>query len=77
MKERADVTTSALFYIRQSVHEGVNFMNEASGSKKLLSLICLIGGAILLVAALALDFMGTKASYRGAFLVIGIIGVIV
>ena len=48
-----------------------------SGSKKLISLICLIGGAILLVAGLALDFMGTKASYRGALLVIGIIGVLV
>ena len=52
-------------------------MSEASGSKKLISLICLIGGAILLVAGLALDFMGTKASYRGALLVIGIIGVLV
>ena len=52
-------------------------MKEASGSRKLFSLICLIGGAILLVAALALDFMGTKASYRGTLLVIGIIGVVV
>ena len=52
-------------------------MSEASGSKKLISLICLIGGAILLVAGLALDFMGTKASYRGALLVIGIVGVLV
>ena len=77
MKERADVQASALFHIKKTKHEGVNFMNEASGSKKLFSLICLIGGAILLVAALALDFMGTKASYRGALLVIGIIGVVV
>ena len=30
-------------------------MNEATGSKKLLSLICLIGGAVLLIASLALD----------------------
>ena len=77
MKERADVQASALFHIKKTKHEGVNFMNEASGSKKLFSLICLIGGAILLVAALALDFMGTKASYRGTLLVIGIIGVVV
>ena len=52
-------------------------MNEASGSKKLLSLVCLIGGAIMLVVSLALDFMGGKAGYRGALLVIGIIGIIV
>ena len=66
-----------LSHHKQNEQEGVNFMNEASGSKKLLSLVCLIGGAILLIAALALDFMGTKASYRGALLVIGIIGVVV
>ena len=52
-------------------------MNEASGSKKILSLICLIGGIVLLIWSLALDFMGTKAGYRGALLVIGIIGIIV
>ena len=52
-------------------------MNEASGSKKMLSLICLIGGVVLLIWSLALDFMGTKAGYRGALLVIGIIGIIV
>ena len=52
-------------------------MSEASGSKKLLSLVCLIGGAALLVVSLALDFMGSKAGYRGALLVIGIIGIIV
>ncbi len=52
-------------------------MSEASGSKKLVSLICLIGGAVLIVAALALDFMGTKAGFRGALLVIGMVAVLV
>ena len=51
-------------------------MNEATGSKKAISLVCLIGGIVLLIWSLALDFMGTKAGYRGALLVIGIIGII-
>ena len=46
-------------------------MNEATGGKKLLSLILMIGGLAMLVFSLALDFMGTKAAYRGALLVIG------
>ena len=51
-------------------------MKEASASTKLFSLICLIGGIVLLIWSLALDFMGTKAGYRGALLVVGIIGII-
>ena len=51
-------------------------MKEDSGSKKLPALICLIGGAILLIWALALDFSGSKVGYRGALLVIGLIGII-
>ena len=51
-------------------------MNEATGGKKLLSLILMIGGLAMLVFSLALDFMGTKAAYRGALLVIGILAVI-
>jgi raffinose/stachyose/melibiose transport system permease protein len=51
-------------------------MKEASAGRKLFSLICLIGGIVLLIWSLALDFMGTKAGYRGALLVAGIIGII-
>ena len=51
-------------------------MNEATGNKKAISLVCLIGGLVLLIWSLALDFMGTKAGYRGTLLVVGIIGII-
>lgn len=43
-------------------------MSEASGSKKLISLICLIGGAVLIVAALALDFMARRQVSEVRFL---------
>ena len=45
---------------------------KPAGSKGL-SFILLIGGLVGVIAALALDFMGSQASFRGALLVIGIV----
>ncbi len=42
-------------------------------SKKLLSPILLIGGAVLLIIALAMDFGGSQSAARGPMFVIGII----
>lgn len=39
-------------------------------------MVCLIGGAVLMIGALALAFMGTNAPYRGGMLVAGMIGII-
>ena len=51
-------------------------MNEKiSNGNKPVSLICLVAGVILLVVALVQDFMGTGAVNRGAFLVLGMIGI--
>ena len=52
-------------------------MKELSTGKKTASIVCLIGGAALLAAALVLDITKSGAPYRGAFLVIGIIGILV
>ncbi len=49
---------------------------KISNGNKPVSLICLIAGAVLFVAGLVLDFMGTGNSMRGAFLVIGVVGLI-
>lgn len=48
-------------------------MDVNTTSKKLLSLICLFAGLILFIGALILDFTGSKVSFRGAMLVLGII----
>ena len=51
-------------------------MNEKiSNGNKPVSLICLVVGVLLLVVALVQDFMGTGAVNRGAFLVLGMIGI--
>ncbi len=49
-------------------------MTSESSGKKLVSLIVLIGSVVMLVAALIIDFMGTKQAFRGPLLVIGILG---
>ncbi|MDO4804829.1 MAG: sugar ABC transporter permease, partial [Lachnospiraceae bacterium] len=51
-------------------------MGENTSGKKAVSLICLIGGAVALIAALALDAMKSPVTFRGPLLVIGIIGII-
>ena len=48
-------------------------MKTKTAGSKGLSLILMIAGAVMTVAALALDFMGNKASFRGPLLVIGVI----
>lgn len=47
-------------------------MDTPSAGKRLISLVLLIGGAALLVGSLVLDFMGSRASYRGPMLVVGV-----
>lgn len=51
-------------------------MKQDSAGRRLFSLVCLIGGAVLMIGALALAFMGTNAPYRGGMLVAGMIGII-
>ena len=51
-------------------------MNANSASRKLLSLICIIGGIAMLVVSLIMDFSGSGVPYRGALLVCGIIALI-
>lgn len=48
-------------------------MESNSASKKLISLVLLVGGIVLLCASLAMDFMGNTASYRGPVLVGGLV----
>ena len=48
-------------------------MESNSASKKLISLVLLVGGIVLLCGSLVLDFMGNTASYRGPVLVVGLI----
>ena len=52
-------------------------MSDFSAGRKLASFVCLVGGAALLVIALVLDATKSGAVYRGAFLVLGIIGMLV
>ena len=52
-------------------------MNENAASRKLLSLIFLIGGAVMLVVSLIQDFSKSGASYRGALLILGIVALII
>lgn len=51
-------------------------MKANSSSRKLLSLLLLICGAVLFVYALILDFSRSGAKYRGAFLILGIVAII-
>ena len=51
-------------------------MNANSASRKLLSLIFIIGGIAMLVVSLIMDFSGSGVPYRGALLVCGIIALI-
>jgi len=46
-------------------------MNENSASRKMLSLVLLAVGAVGLIAALYMDFTGSKNSIRGALLILG------
>ena len=48
-------------------------MESNSTSKKILSLVLLIGGIVLLIVSIALDIMGSRAFYRGPVLVIGLL----
>ena len=51
-------------------------MKTPSASKSVLSLLCLIAGLGLLIWSLILDFSKSGASFRGATLIIGIIGIV-
>ena len=51
-------------------------MKTNTAGAKGASLILMIAGAVMTVAALALDFMGSKASFRGPLLVIGVLAFI-
>ena len=51
-------------------------MNTNTASRKLLSLICLVGGVILLIASLVMDFSGSGSPVRGPFLVIGMLAIL-
>ena len=48
-------------------------MKTNSAGSKGISVILMAAGAIMTLAALALDFMGNKASYRGPLLIVGVI----
>ena len=52
-------------------------MKDFSMGRKLASFVCLLGGAALLVTALVLDATKSGAVYRGAFLVLGVVGMLV
>ena len=47
-------------------------MKTNSAGSKGISVILMAAGAIMTLAALALDFMGNKASYRGPLLIVGV-----
>lgn len=51
-------------------------MNQNITSKKIGSLILLIGGAGLLIGSLIMDFTGSEAAIRGPMLVAGMLGVL-
>ncbi len=51
-------------------------MDTNSGSKKLVSLICLIAGVVLAVVALIQDISGSGAGWRGPALIIGAVGIL-
>ena len=51
-------------------------MNAFSTGRKIASFVLLIAGVAMLVVALILDFSGSKASFRGALLVIGLIALL-
>ena len=48
-------------------------MKTNTAGSKGVSLILMIAGAVMTIAALALDFMGNKVSFRGPLLVIGVL----
>ncbi len=51
-------------------------MNTNTAARKLLSLICLVGGVVLLIASLVMDFSGGGSPVRGPFLVIGMVAIL-
>ncbi|MCR5452334.1 MAG: sugar ABC transporter permease [Lachnospiraceae bacterium] len=48
---------------------------KISNGNKPVSLLCLVAGVVLFVTALVMDFMGTGNTLRGAFLVLGAVGI--
>ena len=51
-------------------------MNANTASRKLLSLICLIGGVAALIGSLVMDFTGSGSPFRGPLLIIGIVAIL-
>ena len=52
-------------------------MKTNSAGNKGISLILMIAGLVMTIAAIVLDFMGSKASFRGPLLIIGVLAVII
>ncbi len=52
-------------------------MKTNSAGNKGISLILMIAGLVMTIAAIVLDFMGSKASFRGPLLIIGVLEVII
>ncbi len=52
-------------------------MKTNSAGYKGISLILMIAGLVMTIAAIVLDFMGSKASFRGPLLIIGVLAVII
>ena len=48
-------------------------MDAESAGRKVLSIVLMLAGLALLVVSLALDVSGSKAGYRGALLIVGIV----
>ncbi|MCD7756677.1 MAG: sugar ABC transporter permease [Clostridiales bacterium] len=51
-------------------------MDQNTTGKRILSLVLLVVGVALLGVALALDFMGSSASYRGPMLIVGAVALL-
>ncbi len=51
-------------------------MDQNTTGKRILSLVLLVVGVALLGASLALDFMGSSASYRGPMLIVGAVALL-
>lgn len=51
-------------------------MDQNTTGKKILSLVLLVAGVALLGVSLALDFMGSSASYRGPMLIVGAVALL-
>ena len=56
-----------------STRERLNYMNEKTGSKKMLSIVLLAAGAVGLAIALIMDLQHSTSAFRGPLLILGAI----